>query len=353
MEFLSTHLLDAFPDAIFIVRENRVVFCNHTAAATIPDLTLNAPPPEDLALCLASSNTVSAFLLNGVSYTLSASLTEEGQLVILRRTNPINSIHIPDLLDYLRVQMNNLMAASQLLAPTVQSLNSSRYTDYLSVINQSVYRLLQTTSNTEMLYSLERDPSQLYRPVSLDLAALWSEATQQAIPLAKQANVALSYQSKIPCLPFYGDRSLLLSLLLALLSNSLKAAGSGGWVSVTLDRSGNRATLSLKDSGNTADPLDLTALFDPYVKACPQPSDGVGLGILLARRITTLHNGTLIATTEPDGGLRITVSLLIVRSSEDPTFRSPRPDADGGFSPILIGLADALPAESFAPLDVE
>ena len=98
-------------------------------------------------------------------------------------------------------------------------------------------------------------------------------------------------------------------LLLTLLSNAAKAAGKGGVVTLTLSHTRSRAILRLEDSGKGLSAHTLAALFDEQTVPPLTPGSGLGLGLPLARRVTALHHGTLVAESSSGRGLSVVLSL--------------------------------------------
>ena len=135
----------------------------------------------------------------------------------------------PRLVEQLREQVSNLMAASQLLTPAIREQPERRYDQYLAILNQSLYRLLRLMNSVECAQRMERDGAQaLFRPEVLDLAGLCRELGAQVTPLAERAGVAFRCEADRDTLLTTGDGALLQEMLLHLISNALRAAGPGG-----------------------------------------------------------------------------------------------------------------------------
>jgi two-component system, NtrC family, sensor histidine kinase AtoS len=73
------------------------------------------------------------------------------------------------------------------------------------------------------------------------------------------------------------------------------------------DASGtNRAVIQIQDSGSGIQPNDLQRIFIPFFTT---KSTGHGIGLALAHRVITDHNGTLTADNAPEGGAIFTIRL--------------------------------------------
>ena len=124
-------------------------------------------------------------------------------------------------------------------------------------LQRGVYRLLRMTRHLELLRQLDQEAVEQGR---LDLLDLCADLTGQTEVLARQAEVAVRFESRLLALPFRGSAPHLQVMVLNLLSNAVKAAGKGGTVLVRLEREDRRAVLTVEDSGGTG-PADLAALF--------------------------------------------------------------------------------------------
>ena len=142
-------------------------------------------------------------------------------------------------------------------------------------------------------------------------------------------------------------------MLLALLSNAMKAAGPGGKLGLRLARSGQRAVLTVWDGENGLAEGDLSLLFGGEPDG-GRAGTGLGTGLESVRRIAALHGGTVMVASREGDGLRVVVSLPI-RDTAGMFLRAPAASYDpyGGFSPLLLELSDVLPAELYRPEDVE
>ena len=138
-------------------------------------------------------------------------------------------------------------------------------------------------------------------------------------------------------------------LLYQLLSNALKFTLAGGTVTVELKFTNRRLLLSVSDTGCGIQEDQIPFLFDRYLHEdamAPQPH-GLGLGLPICQHIAERHGGTMIAESRPGQGSRFTLSLPDRRCGtadvSDVKF-----DYSGGFNPLLLALADALPPQAFS-----
>ncbi|QJR16253.1 ATP-binding protein [Usitatibacter palustris] len=119
--------------------------------------------------------------------------------------------------------------------------------------------------------------------------------------------VLLDAQSR-PLVP--GDPVMLLALLRNLLDNALRFAPDGGQVRVSVTVGGDRARVTVEDSGPGVAPDVGARIFDRFYRGPDGRGPGSGLGLSIASRVVELHGGSIAASRSPAlGGLRIEISL--------------------------------------------
>jgi two-component system sensor histidine kinase MprB len=117
-----------------------------------------------------------------------------------------------------------------------------------------------------------------------------------------------------------GDRERLLQVAANLLDNALKFTPEGGRVVLAVasgdgpaDAAASRgagATLTVADSGPGIDPVDLPFIFDRFYRSqAARGTQGVGLGLAIARGLVEAQGGVIEATDSPEGGAVVTVRL--------------------------------------------
>jgi signal transduction histidine kinase len=100
----------------------------------------------------------------------------------------------------------------------------------------------------------------------------------------------LDHDEGLGPLEIRADADQLGQLLLNLVLNGMEAAGTGGWVRVTVDPQGTGLAIRVVDSGPGPSPEIAARLFEPFVTGKPE---GIGLGLAVARQIAEAHGGTI------------------------------------------------------------
>lgn len=104
-----------------------------------------------------------------------------------------------------------------------------------------------------------------------------------------------------------GDPAQLSSAVENLLRNAIRFAPAGTAVQVVAGRRADGVHIEVRDDGPGVAPPDLPRIFQPFVRG--EGSPGLGLGLAIARRIATLHGGTITAGNRPEGGFAVRLVL--------------------------------------------
>lgn len=146
-------------------------------------------------------------------------------------------------------------------------------------------------------------------PTSMDL----NHVVERCLVLAKaQMRSRVHVHTSLGALPpVHGDEGRMTQVILNLLINAVQALPdrSGNiWVETRLD--GRDAVLEVRDDGPGFSPQVRDRVFEPFVTTKPV-GDGTGLGLFVCHQYVTECGGTLEALDAPEGGARLRVKLQI------------------------------------------
>ncbi|MCK6546807.1 ATP-binding protein [Myxococcota bacterium] len=117
------------------------------------------------------------------------------------------------------------------------------------------------------------------------------------------------------------DEHRIAQVLSNLLTNAAKFTPAGGRVTVHVaeELDGDRAVLSVRDTGVGMAPELLAHLFEPFMQAdasLDRRMGGLGLGLALVKGFVEMHGGTVVATSAgPGRGSELTVRLPLDRTT--------------------------------------
>ncbi|MGW6308896.1 ATP-binding protein [Streptomyces niveus] len=172
--------------------------------------------------------------------------------------------------------------------------------DDLLTVNRDAEKLVTS------LLLLARSDSGLVTTERVELTEMAGQLVGGVQPLARERDVSITLSADRP-LPVEGDPVLLRHLLTNLLHNAVQYNRPGGAVSLSLaDR-----TLTVTNTGKPVRPDQVADLFEPFRRLGEDRTGttGHGLGLSIARSITTAHGARIVARPGDDGGLSVSVTF--------------------------------------------
>jgi signal transduction histidine kinase len=149
-------------------------------------------------------------------------------------------------------------------------------------------------------------------PEQLDLTEACRGAVDAIRPAA--AGLAVALDAAGGAVRVSADPARLDQVLTNLLTNAVKYTDAGGTVAVRVERDGDWAVVRVRDSGVGIAPGVLPRVFDLFVQAAEDRSQGgLGIGLHLVKRLVELHGGSVAAHSDgPSRGSEFVVRLPAV-----------------------------------------
>lgn len=159
----------------------------------------------------------------------------------------------------------------------------------------------------------------LYRKEILAPKAILLAALEPLRPLLAGKGIALHEEFAPGAdVTILADPQRLHQLFANLLDNALKYTDAPGRLEIRMDRSGANLQIKLCDSAPAVTATELERLFERLYRvegSRSRATGGAGLGLAICRNIAAAHQGTLIATPSPLGGLCLTLTLPLAPES--------------------------------------
>jgi signal transduction histidine kinase len=168
------------------------------------------------------------------------------------------------------------------------------------------------------LLTLASSEQPIAEAVPVDLAEVAQHVSAETEPLARQVGVDI--RTDLRPSPIMGDPVLLERLVRNLVDNGIRYnVGHDGWVTVTTGIVGNRARLTVENSGPVVPTYAVPILFEPFRRQAQTErlaastnsarSGGAGLGLSIVRSVAHAHGGSVHANPRADGGLAVEVEF--------------------------------------------
>ena len=242
----------------------------------------------------------------------------------------------------LRDPLSNAMATASAF---IHEANEEQ-AQQLQALTKNLFRLQRAILNMADAgsYSQKREK----RVALADINQFLYELTEKVSTLAESTGIHLSFAQNHDMLFTYIDEEKLERGLLNLISNAMKFTDKGGHIEVSVTQSQKKLYITVRDTGCGLSQNVKGTLFHRYLRQPGIEDDrtGSGLGLTIARGAAIAHDGTLLATQNPEGGVSFTLSIAKISPKKGGVLRSPvmfPVDYAGGYDHTLLELSDILP----------
>jgi signal transduction histidine kinase len=173
--------------------------------------------------------------------------------------------------------------------------------DDLAVIEREIRRVERSL---QTFLDFARPPRPEKRPVDVGQAA--SETLELVRGRATKQGVALVYHAAPVPVVVNADVGQVRQVLVNLALNALDAMPAGGSLDLTVREDAGHAEVTVRDTGPGLAADVRAKLFRPFVST---KETGLGLGLVISKRIVEDHGGTIAAGDRTGGGAEFTVRL--------------------------------------------
>ena len=163
---------------------------------------------------------------------------------------------------------------------------------------------------TDRLLMLANNHDISLSPTSFEAVVI--EAVNRTIPLAQPKKISVKNTARD--ITVIANAESLTDVLVILLDNAVKYSPSKSTITLSAQKRGKQATLSVSDTGQGIAAEDLPHIFDRFYRADTSRSSqnvaGHGLGLSIAKQIISAHRGHIAARSNASGkGTTFTITL--------------------------------------------
>ncbi|HJU19922.1 MAG TPA: HAMP domain-containing sensor histidine kinase [Stellaceae bacterium] len=243
-----------------------------------------------------------------------AMIARQGMLEA-RAANRAKSTFLANMSHELRTPLNAIIGFSEIIKLDTLDMRD-RYPRYAEYIHDAGTLLLGIINGLLDLARIEAGKLMLEEEW-VGLAQLTRSTLQTIRPLAEKKSVAVACDiagnlGPIP-LAIRVDSTKFKQILLNVLSNSVKFTPAGGTIAIAAEREdAGDLIITVRDSGIGIAPEHVERVLEPFQQVhdpLTRRSDGVGLGLPIAKALAGLHGGDLELTSQI--GVGTTVSLRL------------------------------------------
>jgi len=206
----------------------------------------------------------------------------------------------------LRTPLTRLRASAEMALAA--SPDVDRYREALADCVEESDRVL-VMLNTLMDISEAESGTMELRREPVRLGDIVARAVDLYRDVAEARNVALA-ASVLEDVVVTADRPRLEQVAANLIDNAVKYTPPGGRVDVDVRRAGDRAILSVRDSGAGIPAAELPRIWDRLFRGDASRTErGLGLGLSLVKAVVEAHGGTVDVVSELGRGSTFTITL--------------------------------------------
>ncbi len=214
----------------------------------------------------------------------------------------------------LRTPLNAVLGLSEALMENIYGPLTPKQRESLRTIEYSGRHLLELINDVLDLSKIQAER------MSLDVADIDLNGLSQQVLRLLQAQASahqqrLHFSSSGPVEIIKGDPKRLKQILINLVSNAVKFTPGGGEAGIEVNYvDADEVRLTVWDTGIGIPAAQQDLIFEPFVQLdgdLARQHAGTGLGLALAAKLITMHDGRLDVDSAPGQGSRFTLTLPI------------------------------------------
>jgi len=154
----------------------------------------------------------------------------------------------------------------------------------------------------------------IYAKEIIDISEILEQTVDLHLPLATRNNLTITLTVESPNpdneILILGDPNRIQQLFDNLMQNSFRYTDAGGEVKIDMHQNNGHVVLEWYDSAPGVSDKDIGMLFDRLYRveaSRNRAKGGSGLGLAICQNIVHAHEGSIVATHSPLGGLKLTI----------------------------------------------
>ena len=265
----------------------------------------------------------------------------------------------------LRSPLNSIIGFSDLLARQMEGLTPETIQDFMKNIHASGKHLQQIINDILDLSKIESGKLELH--IASYPVEYFRESVERVLASAiAEKGIQLQFQLTDEIEELVVDQTRFKQILLNLVSNAIKFSAPGSVVTVASERVGNDLLFSVRDIGIGIKPEEMGGLFKPFKQARSgkeMNQSGIGLGLVITRKLVELHGGTIWVESEWGKGTTVffRMPMIVDATSEQmkqagmllEALKRENKPLDSGEKPLALIVEDSPQAGELLKMHIE
>ena len=191
-----------------------------------------------------------------------------------------------------------------------ETVDPNTVKEFTSLSEQELDRIERLVQNLLIIARLDAG-TMTWEKSTFPVAALMGQVRRRFAFQAQQQEKMLIFFGEEE-INLYGDPHWLNEAVSNLVKNALEHTHAGDAIKISWHSFGSMVQIQIRDNGSGIHPEDLPYIFKRFYRSrFSQDTQGVGLGLPLAKAIVEAHSGTIEVESEPDEGTLFTLDFLI------------------------------------------
>lgn len=239
----------------------------------------------------------------------------------------------------LRTPMNSIIGFSELLEEQLSGPLNEKQNQYVENIITSGKHLLALLNDLLDFSKVEAGRMEL-RPEEFLLSEAFASILSTLQTLAGKKGIVMELRQDPSLTYLFADEGRFKQIMYNLLSNAIKFTPVKGRVTVGARLEGDKALISVRDTGIGIRPEDQEKIFQEFQQAesgLARRYEGTGLGLALTKRFVELHGGTIWVESQPGQGSTFSFTLPFAGPEEG---ERPREEIVRHDAPLILVAED-------------
>lgn len=228
----------------------------------------------------------------------------------LRREERMRADFIAMLSHEIRTPLTSIRESVDLIGEGAFGEVNEKQKQFLSIAEKESVRLTDLLTRLLSVSRMESESLELTMSKT-DCAQLATSAVERLEPAATAK--AIKLERDIPSVPLecVCDADHIQQVLLNLIGNAIKFSPDSATVTISVTSSANELTFLVKDNGPGIPEEEQLRVFQKYYRepSVRESVDGAGLGLSIAKRIVSAHEGRIWLESQPDQGSTFSFSI--------------------------------------------
>ena len=232
---------------------------------------------------------------------IKAALEKEKEL------NELKSKFVSTVSHEFRTPLTSILASSELLQRYYFKWDDEKKLSTLRRIEKSVEYMNEMINDVLTINRADSGRTE-FNPAPIDLVELSRDIFEE-VKLSALPSHKFEFNYDIQCRNVIADEKLLRTIIVNLLSNSIKYSPKGGNINLSIRKNGGIA-INIKDEGIGISDEDQEKLFQPFFRGRNiENIPGTGLGLSILLRAVQLHKGDISFNSEIGKGTNFIIKL--------------------------------------------